>query len=313
MSELGTATWNTDPNYTSQSQSGSSYPLNLDAAVKVGKRSANMFAPHEQNVGSPAPDLTVRIEGGAIWNNGTLTEVAAQTVSGFTVPTAGQNRTDRVVMDPTTGVCTRVAGTAATGSPSSVAPAITEGCVPICQVYITSADTAITNNMITDERQTFSSAMNIERTAVALSAQTSIDFTSIPPGVTEIDVTFDVISTNGTSEIIVQIGDSAGGLQTAGYSGAGDDRTASAFPTNGFPANRVSVAARVYSGVLLLRRISSTKWASIAILGPEASSGVQFCGSSKTLSTGPLDRVRITTVAGTDAFDSGTIGLRYRR
>lgn len=144
-----TATY-TRPNFTTQQPAA--YKANIEAMAQVFERLGNAFAPHEQDVGSPAPDLTVRIEGGPIFYNGTLGGSSAQTVSGFTVPSAGQNRIDRVVLDPTTGVCTRVAGTAVTGSPTATAPAIPAGKRPICQILITSSDTAIRNDMITDER-----------------------------------------------------------------------------------------------------------------------------------------------------------------
>lgn len=140
----------TRPNFTTQQPSA--YKANIEAMAQVFERLGNAFNAHQQDVGSPAPDLTVRVDGGPIFYNGTLSEIAAQSVSGFTVPSAGQNRVDRVVLDPTTGTCTRVAGAAVTGSPTATAPAIPAGKRPICQVLITSADTVITDQMITDER-----------------------------------------------------------------------------------------------------------------------------------------------------------------
>lgn len=141
----------TRPNYTSQS--AAQYKANIDGAASVFERLAKAFAPHEQDVGSPAPDLTVRIDAGFLWTGSALTEVAAQTVSGFTTPSTGYERIDRVVMNPSTGACTRVAGTAQTpGSPGASAPSVTSGCVPVCQIAFTSSSVAITNSMITDER-----------------------------------------------------------------------------------------------------------------------------------------------------------------
>lgn len=139
------------PNYTSDE--GTAYPLGIDAAFSVLRRLAGGFAPHEQNVGSPAPDLTIAVDAGHIWTGFALTEIAQQSVSGFTIPVSG-TRIDRVVLDPLTGVASRIAGTAAVGSPSAVPPAITHGKLPICQVTITSTDTVITNDMIVDERPT---------------------------------------------------------------------------------------------------------------------------------------------------------------
>lgn len=143
------ARW-TDPNYTTQS--AAAYKAALDAAHAVAKRGADWFAPHQTYSASPNPDLSVELDAGYIWDGLNLTEVAAQIVTGFTIPSAGQNRVDRVVVDASTGVASRVEGTAVTGSPTATAPAIPAGKIPICQVTITSADTVITNSMITDER-----------------------------------------------------------------------------------------------------------------------------------------------------------------
>ncbi len=123
----------------------------IEASFQALERLGLTFVAHEQDVGSPQPDMSVRVDAGHIWSGGVLTEVAAQTVSGFTVPSAGQHRIDRVVIDATTGVATRVAGTPATGSPSAVPPAIPAGKFPCCRVEITSSDTAITNDMIYPE------------------------------------------------------------------------------------------------------------------------------------------------------------------
>lgn len=138
------------PNFTTQD--AATYKAALDAAIAVLARRGRAWAPHQQDSGSPAPDMSVRVDPGAVFYAGTMTEVAAQTVSGFTAPSSGQHRVDRVVVDPFTGVASRVAGTAVSGSPSATPPAIPPGKVPVCQVLITSSDTVITNSMITDER-----------------------------------------------------------------------------------------------------------------------------------------------------------------
>lgn len=181
--ELGVAAWPaSDPNYTSQSQSGTGYPLNIDAALKAGKRLATWFAPHEQDQGSPAPDLTLRVDAGWIDFGMTTLEVAAQTVSGFTIPSAGQHRIDRVVIDRVTGVASRVAGTAVTGSPSAVAPAIPAGKMPCCQVLLTSGDTAVVNTLISDERMFAAPgsgwAKVVDWTAAGAAATQAIDFSA---------------------------------------------------------------------------------------------------------------------------------------
>lgn len=150
----------TAPKYTrpAGSQSAVVYKCNIDAMGKVFERMLVAFHAHEQDSGSPAPDMTVRVEAGQIVasygspSERALIEVPAQTVSGFTIPSAGQHRIDRVVINESTGAASRVAGTAVTGSPSAAPPAIPAGTVPCCRVLIQDTDTAITNSMITDER-----------------------------------------------------------------------------------------------------------------------------------------------------------------
>lgn len=138
------------PNFTTQP--AATYKAAIDAAIAVHHRIAGPWAAHQQDVGSPSPDMSIRIDAGNIFTGGALAEIAAQTVSGFTIPSVGQHRIDRVVLDASTGVASRVAGTAATGSPTAVAPAVPGGSVPICSVLITSSDVVITTSMITDER-----------------------------------------------------------------------------------------------------------------------------------------------------------------
>lgn len=147
---MGTTTYE-QPDYTTDL--AAAYKAKIDAAFQVFERMAAWFAPHEQDVGSPAPDMSVRVDAGAVVNAQTITEVAAQTVSGFTTPGAGTVRIDRVVVDSSTGVASRVAGTPQSlGSPTAVAPAIAAGKLPVCQIAFTESDTVITNDMITDER-----------------------------------------------------------------------------------------------------------------------------------------------------------------
>lgn len=48
----------------------------------------------------------------------------------------------------------------------------------------------------------------------------------------------------------------------------------------------------------------------MGVLGGDVTENIDFMGGGKTLS-GTLDRVRITTVNGTDTFDAGTINIMY--
>lgn len=122
------------------------YKASIDAAIAAAWRTALAFAPHEQST----PDMTVRLDAGAIYVDTALTEVAAQSTGTIVAPTTNP-RIDRVVIDASTGVVSVITG--AEGA-SPVAPAITTGNIPICQVLLddTPATTAIANSLITDER-----------------------------------------------------------------------------------------------------------------------------------------------------------------
>jgi hypothetical protein len=120
------------------------YKTALDDAVNVVKRFGQWFAPHEQS----SPNMTVRLDAGFIFRNGTLTEVAAQNTSTITAPTVNP-RIDRVVVDESTGAVSVITGSEA-ASPS--APAITTGKIPVAQVALIVGQSEIANADITDER-----------------------------------------------------------------------------------------------------------------------------------------------------------------
>lgn len=155
----------------------------------------------------------------------------------------------------------------------------------------------------------------VSGTAVASTSGTSIDFTGIPSWVKRITVMFQVVSTNGTSAPLIQIG--SGSVTTSGYtsSGAFAGATNSAGGvayTTGFGIPSGS-ASSVLSGHAVLTALTSTVWICSFNFGVNVSGTVYVMsggGISSALS-GALDRVRITTVNGTDTFDAGSINILY--
>jgi len=143
-------------------------------------------------------------------------------------------------------------------------------------------------------------------TAVASTSGTSIDFTGIPLWVKRVTIMFNGVSTNGSSNVHVQLGDS-GGVETSGYVAAGEQQNTQVAYTTGFgiPYN---TSTNLLTGIFEIAFFNGTTYVTSGILGTQAT-----CGSmqgSKTL-TGTLDRVRITTVNGTDTFDAGSINILY--
>ena len=83
-------------------------------------------------------------------------------------------------------------------------------------------------NTLTLQAATATNAVNTRGTAVASTSGTSIDFTGLPDWVKRITVMFSGVSTNGTSNYIIQIG--AGSITSTGYvsvanNGAGGSTT----------------------------------------------------------------------------------------
>ena len=153
-------------------------------------------------------------------------------------------------------------------------------------------------------------------TAVASTSGTSIDFTGIPSYVKRITVMFSGVSTNGTSNLQVQIG--AGSVETSGYAGAafifitspavGATSLSAGFLTES-PTGSITAAAVRY-GQMVLINISGNVWSCVGNFANSSNSVYSAVSGSKTTS-GTLDRVRITTVNGTDTFDLGSINLLF--
>jgi hypothetical protein len=136
------------------------------------------------------------------------------------------------------------------------------------------------------------------------------DFIGIPSWVRRIHVTFNGISTNGSSGYLVQIG--SGSVDTAGYVGAatnGNGGAATTSSTAGFYFNRAAIAAATFSGHLTLTLAGSNVWVGSGV-GFDTGPSFNVSAANKTLS-GALDRLRLTTVNGTDTFDAGSINIMY--
>ena len=153
-------------------------------------------------------------------------------------------------------------------------------------------------------------------TAQASTSGTSIDFTGIPSWVKRITVMFSGVSTNGTSTTQCQIGTS-GGVQTSSYISntstiPNASSPASTAVTTGFGLCANQAAAATLSGAFRINLLDSATglWVCDGVLSRGDSAANYVFGGTKTLS-GTLDRIRITTVNGTDTFDAGSINILY--
>jgi hypothetical protein len=152
-----------------------------------------------------------------------------------------------------------------------------------------------------------------QSTAQASTSGTSIDFTGIPSWVKRITVMFNGVSTNGTSNKQIQLGDS-GGFETTGYLGASVQLTDAASVnaatiTTGFGI-RSALAADTINGAVVITNLTSNTWVAQGALTDSSRGAGYLVGGAKALSD-VLTQVRITTVNGTDAFDAGSINILY--
>jgi hypothetical protein len=138
---------------------------------------------------------------------------------------------------------------------------------------------------------------------------TAVDFTSIPSWVKRITVMFSDLSTNGTSQYICQLGDS-GGVENTGYAGGILSGGSFTVYSAGFSFNTNVAAASVYYGSVTILKLNGNQWVATTACNAGATFANGSGSGSKTLSD-TLDRIRITTVNGTDTFDAGTINIMY--
>jgi len=145
-------------------------------------------------------------------------------------------------------------------------------------------------------------------TVVASTSGTSIDFTGIPSWVKRITVMISGVSTNGSSFLQCQVG--AGSVTTSGYAGGYSRGLTAATATSGLIFQISPAAASAYYGLLTWCLVSGNTWVGSGNTVTNASDVITL-GNCNIALGGALDRVRITTVNGTDAFDAGSINILY--
>lgn len=152
----------------------------------------------------------------------------------------------------------------------------------------------------------------LNTSAFVAASGAAIDFTGIPNWVKRLTLSFNGISTSGTSALILQLG--AGAIETSGYlatvvglfnTGAviGTDQTA------GVALTTSTVATDYLVGNVVLEKQADNTWTVTGNLRKAAGNLFTFSGN-KTL-TGALARLRVTTVGGSDTFDTGVFTLKW--
>lgn len=173
-----------------------------------------------------------------------------------------------------------------------------------------SATQTLTNKTIQGGSLSGTSGAITQGTAQASTSGTSIDFTGIPSWAKRITVMFNGVSTNGTSVMQVQVG--SGSVTTSGYlSQTSTIANISATATSGFTQNYNPLAANINGGIFVITLVSGFSYLGCGTMNTIASTNNAYINAGNVTLGGALDRVRITTVNGTDTFDAGTINIMY--
>jgi hypothetical protein len=121
------------------------------------------------------------------------------------------------------------------------------------------------------------------------------------------------VSTSGTSLLIVQIGSTT--VTTTGYASRGGlinltPALNSSTATAGFYVGYFGANTDAVSGAAVLVNITGNTWVNSGVSYTSGGANLMFSGAPLALG-GVLDRVRLTTVNGTDTFDAGTVNILY--
>lgn len=182
---------------------------------------------------------------------------------------------------------------------------------PSGNVVGTTDTQTLTNKTLTSPNIGGTPVMNgsvVSSASSVLTSGTNIDFTSIPSWVKRITVMFSGVSTNGSTARQVQLG--AGSVQTTGYSSSSVRQGGTATSTSGLIFDCASSASDVTSGILTIALLGSNSWVSASSYAFTSSGNGGSAGGNVALS-GTLDRIRITSVNGTETFDAGLVNILY--
>jgi hypothetical protein len=246
-----------------------------------------------------------------VYLNGVMLDITDYTASSGTSIVLG---TGAVVGDSVSIVALTVSGfsgnVTSVGTPTSGQLASWTGATSI-QGF---APSAIGDVPFTTDGTTWASTQKIVRgTSVATTSGTSIDFTSIPSWVKRLTFMFNGVSLSGVSSFLLQLG--SGSVTTTGYNSRcvapGSSITQTGTSTSGILLIS-GAAANAFWGTCTFTNISANIWVA-AISGGISDGTVNYSltGGGNISLSGALDRVRLTTVNGTDTFDAGSVNILY--
>lgn len=149
-------------------------------------------------------------------------------------------------------------------------------------------------------------------TSVSPTSGTSVDFTGIPSWVKRITVMLSGVSLSASSLVMAQLGTSSG-VTTSGYNGSAaylSSGSGSANHTAGIVCGGNGSNSYNRYGILILTNVTGNTWVGAYSGGMTGTTEVAVGGGNIALG-GTLDRVRITSLNGSDTFDAGSINILY--
>jgi hypothetical protein len=174
-------------------------------------------------------------------------------------------------------------------------------------VYMVDADSAVVINFQRASGAALVASSGLDMgTYTATTSGTAINITGLQADLKRLTIPVDGVSTNGTSDLIIQIGD-IGGIATSGYSAQSwVSNTTNQTDTTGFCILPVGAAANLTTGVAVIYLTDpATNLYEFTFTGNAGGSAI--VSSGKKALSGALDRFTLTTIAGTDTFDDGAI------
>ena len=238
--------------------------------------------------------------------------------TGVTTSTGSGNN----VLSTSPTLVTPVLGTPSSGDLSSCTNAVGYGLKSATTTVSVSAATAptagqalVATSSTTATWQSPASGGITMGTPVVSTSGTAITFTGIPAGTKRITIMLVDVSTDGTSEKRIQIGDS-GGLESTGYLSVGIKTTIAGTSTGGVSGDGFVIfseaAADVLSGsvILSLENSSTNSWVAQGLLqGRVGSNAAYIVAGNKSLSS-VLTQISVNTPAANN-FDAGEINISY--
>lgn len=231
--------------------------------------------------------------------------------------TVGQNLT----VTGTTTLTGTVGATTFSGAVTAASFIPTGSSVPANGMYLSAANTLNFSTNTTNQLAISSSGivtgtagnlMLVQGTNVPTTSGTTATFTGIPSWAKRITVMFAGVSTNGTSNFLVQLV-TGGGTISSGYNSGctgGTVGVASTTATNGFLAtSTINASTDLQGGIMTISNVTSNIWCYSSIINTGTAGRFQAGGGN--VNAGAAVTGIIVTTVSANIFATGNINIQY--